>query len=572
MRTLLTIFTLLCLNCFSQNFTYSGYIYNADGSPSVNFPVKVYKRTTPNLVGFTQQTNYDGHSYYRSTTTNIWTSSKTACESMGGHLATIQDAAENSFLFNTWPAGWIGYYQNKTSDYYTEPSGAWAWTEPEITRGRIADYDFASGRSYGGSGTVVNNMSGSVHADLYRSQTNGYGYSTLAGDFMFFNTGGAANPQGYMATRNLAPNFQVASKDLTLNIWILAYSNGVIVSERGEQSINSGWHDSNIEITGSNGTTGTLRLGLWNGASISQVSTTISMGTWNMVTLTYSGTTLRGYLNGIYFSQVSFNRQTPYSYGNGLHYFLAGSDFTNMGSGAFLDGRVGRFQVHNVALTDSEIKRQFMSMQSRFGRILYSNWAGGQPDDWYGEDYAQFVSGGAWNDLPNTYSYNYVLEFDYIIDYTPWVLETTVYTNTSGQYSISQPTNPSVERYIEISAVQPVTQLQNSDIVNSMNVIMGSTPRKSIHWNMYDVNNDNTISISDSYYIGARKNMRFLSWVAQGNSRLFTPQQYNSLISGTTNQKILFPGVPTITISSPVSGGSSNYYIIAPGYSSQVSY
>jgi len=572
MRTLIIIFTLLYLNGFSQNFTYSGYIYNADGSPAVNFPVKVYKRTTPNLVGFTQQTNYNGHSYYRSTTTNTWTNSKIACESMSGHLATVGDAAENNFLYGTWPSGWIGYYQDKTSDYYTEPSGAWAWTEPEVTRGRIADYNFASGVSYSGAGTVVNNTSGSIHADLFRSQTNGYGYSTLQGDFMFFNTGGAANPQGYMATRNLAPNFPVASKDLTLNIWVLAWGNGVIISERGEQSINSGWHDSNIEVTGSNGSTGTLRLGLWNGGGISQVSTTITMGVWNMVTLTYSGTTLKGYLNGIYFSQVSFNRQTPYSYGAGLHYFLAGSDDTNMGSGAFLDGRIGRFQVHNVALTDDEIKRTFMSSQARFGRIIYSNWNGGEPNNSGGEDYAQFVGSGLWNDLPNGVSLNYVIEFDYVLDYTSWVLETVSYTNSSGQYSISQATNPSIERYIELTAVQPVTQLQNSDITSSMGVIMGTSQRKSIHWNIYDVNNDNTISISDSYYIGARKNMRFPSWVAQDNSRLFTPQQYNALINGTTNQKILYPGVTTITIQSPASGGSSNYYIISPGYASQVTY
>ena len=41
----------------------------------------------------------------------------------------------------------------------------------------------------------------------------------------------------------------------------------------------------------------------------------------------------------------------------GRNYFLAGSDATNMGSGLFFDGRIGRFEVHNVALTDDEIKR-----------------------------------------------------------------------------------------------------------------------------------------------------------------------------------------------------------------------
>ena len=69
----------------SQTFTYSGYIYNADGTGAVNVPVKLYKRTTPTLAGFTSQTNYNGHSYYRSTGSMTWTNAKTACENMGGH-------------------------------------------------------------------------------------------------------------------------------------------------------------------------------------------------------------------------------------------------------------------------------------------------------------------------------------------------------------------------------------------------------------------------------------------------------------------------------------------------------
>ena len=51
----------------AAQFTYSGYIRNANGTGAVNVPVKLYKRTTPTLTGFTSQTNYNGHSYYRST-------------------------------------------------------------------------------------------------------------------------------------------------------------------------------------------------------------------------------------------------------------------------------------------------------------------------------------------------------------------------------------------------------------------------------------------------------------------------------------------------------------------------
>ena len=113
------LFSTLTLN--AQNFIYSGYIYNADGTGAVNVPVKLYKRTTPVMNGFTSQTNYNGHSYYRSTTSTFWSNAKTACEAMNGHLATVSNAAENSFLFNTWPSGWIGYYQDNTGAFYSEP-------------------------------------------------------------------------------------------------------------------------------------------------------------------------------------------------------------------------------------------------------------------------------------------------------------------------------------------------------------------------------------------------------------------------------------------------------------------
>ena len=60
------LFSVLTNVLFSQNFTQSGYIYNADGSGASNVSVKLYRRTIPNTTGFSSRTNYNGHSYYRS--------------------------------------------------------------------------------------------------------------------------------------------------------------------------------------------------------------------------------------------------------------------------------------------------------------------------------------------------------------------------------------------------------------------------------------------------------------------------------------------------------------------------
>jgi hypothetical protein len=317
---------LLTFNGFSQTFTYSGYIRNADGTGAVNVPVKLYKRTTPVMTGFTNQQNYNGHSYYRSTGSMTWTDARQACINMGGHLVTSTSLAENNFLFNLWPNGWIGL-----TDEVTE--GVWKW------------------------------------------------------------------------------------------------------------------------VTGE-----------------------------------------------------------PYS---------------------------------------------------------WSYWNNGEPNNAGNEDYIQFVGGGRWNDLPNS-SLPYVLEFEYVVTYTAWVLHQTVYTNSAGYYSFSQATSPAVEWYIQLGVPAPTSTLSLTDIVAPTDIILGKLTRKSIHWNMYDVNNDGKITVSDAYYINKKRYNTATTWPA---TYLYTPTQYTSLINGTTDLRSSVLGVSSITINSPVSGTTTgNYYLIAPGYKGQVSY
>jgi hypothetical protein len=322
----IVLFVLFSCNLFSQTFTYSGYIRNADGTGAVNVPVKLYKRTTPVMTGFTSQNNFNGHSYYRSTGSMTWTAAKQACINMGGHLVTSTTLAENNFLFGLWPSGWIGL-----TDELVE--GQWKW------------------------------------------------------------------------------------------------------------------------VTGE----------------------------------TYS----------------------------------------------------------------------------------WSYWNSGEPNNAGNEDYIQFVGGGRWNDLPNT-SLPYVLEFEYIVTYTAWALQQTVYTNSLGYYSFSQSTNPSIEWYIQLDAPTPITSHQIADIRGVTDNILGNTVRKSIHWLQYDTNNDGKISVSDAITISLKQNGLV---TFPYTSRIFTSTQYTSLTTGTTDLRSTIPGVSSITITSPVSGTTTgNYYLIAPGYKGQVTY
>jgi hypothetical protein len=327
MRKLLLLIILCLPILLNAQFTYSGYIRNADGTGAVNFPVKLYRRTVPNIVGFTSQQNYNGHSYYRSTGNAIWTVARQNCINMGGHLVTVTTAAENSFIFGLWPSGWIGL-----TDEVTE--GVWQWVTGE------------------------------------------------------------------------------------------AYS--------------------------------------------------------------------------------------------------------------------------------------------------YTSWNPGEPNNAGNEDYVQFVGGGRWNDLPNNVNLPYVLEFEYIVTTTAWALYKTVYTNSSGYYSFSEAYDPSKEYYIQLDVMNPATTLTLTDIIAPTDIILSKILRKSIHYNLYDVNGDNTISISDAYFINKKRYSMASSWPS---IYLYTPSQYTSLTTGTADLRSSILGVSSITINSPVSGTTTgNYYIIAPGFKGQVSY
>jgi hypothetical protein len=535
-----------------QNMTYSGYIYNAGGLGASNVPVKLYKRTTPTLVGFTSQTNYNGHSYYRSTGTATWTAAKSNCEAMNGHLVTMSNAAENTFVFNTWPSGWFGYYQDRASGYfYSEPLGGYRWTELPVSNGLQADYDVSSYTS----GTSLVDIKGAVNATLVNSPT----YTSTSGKYLTFN-----GVNQYAMTGNLAS--KVPGVTTSLMMWIYPTGNGVIVTELGQGTPTSGWHDSQIEITGGN----TLRVGIWN-SNIVSLNTPITLNTWNLVGFTYDGTRLTGYKNGVSFGSVVTARTSPQQSGNGLYYGIGLTDTTHMGSGAYGAFRLGDFQVFDRGITADEVNRMYNLYAYRYGIYPYSNWNGGEPNDSSGEDYAQFVGGGKWNDLNNNSSLNYVLEFDYIVDFTPWVLHKTVYTDVNGRYVINETSNPATEWYFVIDAPTPVTTLQNSDAYGANTKAISRT-FTSLDYYRYDVNNDSRINISDTYYIFMKRIGRLPTWNALlPNTRLFTVAQYNIINTSTTDLRATYPGVQSITINSPVNGGSSNYYLINTGYSNSTS-
>ena len=158
-------------------------------------------------------------------------------------------------------------------------------------------------------------------------------------------------------------------------------------------------------------------------------------------------------------------------------------------------------------------------------------------------------------------------KFEYIVTFTSWALVANSTTDITGRYSFSRATNPSIEYYISFTPPS-LPSITNTDAQISNNVTLGTLALKSRDYFRFDINNDGRITISDTYSIFARKNGLINSFIASPpDSRIFTSAQWSIINANTSNLKLSYPGVQSVTINNPVSGGVSSYYITRLGYS-----
>lgn len=218
-----------------------------------------------------------------------------------------------------------------------------------VTSGLVVCLDAANSQSYPGSGTNWFDVSyNSNHASL----VNGPTYSSLdSGSIVFDGSNDYANFSSRILTNSIT--------EISCFMWIYPKTDGIILSVLGQSAINTSYHHSAIEI----GSTGQLRIGLWNGTSISSVTSSLTLNTWNNVGFTYSGTTLTGYLNNTSIGTASFTWSKP----SDIFFGIMATDITNMGTSAYGDGNVSTLYVYNKALTAPEIQTNFDAIKGRYG-------------------------------------------------------------------------------------------------------------------------------------------------------------------------------------------------------------
>ena len=174
-----------------------------------------------------------------------------------------------------------------------------------VTSGLMYYADIGNTSSYSGSGTSANNISGTAIGST--AIANGPTF-TSAGTSSYFTFNGTTQV-AYTPTMLSLFNSPV-NNNVTLEAWIRTSSdNGVVVSEQGTSPINSGWHDSQIEIV-----SGSLKVAVWTASGYSTVVTpgAVTRNKWQQYVLTFdvATSTLRGYING---STTASKRRKSYS-------------------------------------------------------------------------------------------------------------------------------------------------------------------------------------------------------------------------------------------------------------------
>lgn len=223
--------------------------------------------------------------------------------------------------------------------------------------GLILRYELRDDNSYTGNNNTVTDLIGNSNATLTNGPTfSSNGYLNLDGvnDYLLTNTS---------LNSKLSP--VNTSTVISYFIWIFPKDNGVIVSELGQTSPNTGWHDSQIEIV-----SGVLKFGLWTVSGLDSFSSSVSvtLKNWYYVGLTYDGTTLRGYVNGQLAGSKTVNRWSPYNNGGlvGLYYAIGAADSTSLGDGTAAKIKLGAFHIYKTSISNQQVLNNYNAQKSNY--------------------------------------------------------------------------------------------------------------------------------------------------------------------------------------------------------------
>lgn len=346
----------------------SGTSYSNSQAVSITEPLTLYAQWTRTTYTVKFENNYDGSS----STLNHFTT----------ETLTLPSLNRTGYTFNGWYTASSGG---------SRVGGAGDTFSPLTNTDLVLLYEIDNPDSYSGTGidltdvasSLNNQVTGSIGTRMFASSTLPT-YSMESGGYIDLTS---ANNNRITQQSSLSSRLGSTNNNISVFAWIYPKSsNGVIVAELGQSTINTGWHDSQIEMVN-----GKLTFNVWgpSGYATPNIATTsnVTLNKWYYVGFTYNGTTLTAYVFDDTGSAValsnnnkSVSRQIPPS--NNIYYGIGATDSTNMGSGAYGDFRIGSFQVYKSGLSSAAVSNNYQGSCVRFhssaqnctGRTLYAQW------------------------------------------------------------------------------------------------------------------------------------------------------------------------------------------------------
>ena len=222
-----------------------------------------------------------------------------------------------------------------------------------VTDGMILCLDAASLISYSGSGSTWNDLSGrGNNATLINSPT--YDSSTNRGLFTF----AAASAQ--MATIQAQSSLSV----FTVEAWMKFNSLGgrptaILTQEYPGVSSRINYSIGLNGVNGSGAYDGKLNVGFFDGTWRTTSGFTPSTNVWYHVVMTYNGSTIIQYSNGVLQSSLSY-AGTPTTSGGLLRLMRRWDDVD------YLDGNLSIARIYNRALSAAEVANNYNAMRGRY--------------------------------------------------------------------------------------------------------------------------------------------------------------------------------------------------------------
>ena len=209
----------------------------------------------------------------------------------------------------------------------------------------IVHYDPSDNTSYDGSSTTL--------TDLTSNSYNGTIVSSPTFETDHFNYGDG----DYFVTPDIGSS--ITSDVHTVEMWVYPTDNdGCLAVYLDDTDPDTNYRFSAIEMV-----SGQLEFGLWNGSSLVSSGPTgsVSLNAWHQVVLSYDGSHIRGFVDGVRVCKTAVTFSNPTGgVGGGWHIAVGPGCVTNQGSGGDLrDWSVGIFRVYDAKLNRSAIRRNY---------------------------------------------------------------------------------------------------------------------------------------------------------------------------------------------------------------------